>query len=157
MNLEQMKQHYTKFDGWINSLRDLDDNEWHEPLGEGKWSVAAVVAHLLFWDKFSLDERFPYFQEGAELPSFPDFQEVNDHARVYAEKEASKVQILDELLAIRKEFHEILKEMDSEKLGVAFKISDHQLTVGEYIEDFIQHDLHHQKQIEQALGRQTVK
>lgn len=156
MNREQMQQHYTEFDGWINSLRDVTDSEWQKPLGEGKWSVAAVVAHLLFWDKYSLEERFPYFKEGAELPSYPDFQVVNDRASEYAEKTATKEQVLDELLVIRKEYRKMLEQMDNDELAVSFKISSQQLTIGAYFEDFIQHDLHHQKQVNQALGKTLV-
>ncbi|WP_245243477.1 DinB family protein [Mesobacillus selenatarsenatis] len=156
MNLEQMKAHYKEFDGWIHSLKGLSDAEWNMPLGEGKWSVAAVVAHLLLWDQYSLEERFPYFKEGADLPSYPDFQGVNDRAREYAENKATKEQVLDELLAIRKAYREMLEQMDSEKLAVSFRISNHQLTIGTYFEDFIQHDLHHQKQVNQVLGKTLV-
>ncbi|MCM3663229.1 DinB family protein [Mesobacillus subterraneus] len=156
MNIEQMKQHYTEFDIWVNSLREVTDTEWQMPLGEGKWSVAAVVAHLLFWDKYSLEERFPYFKEGAELPSYPDFQGINDRAREYAEKTATKEDVLDELLAVRKEYLKMLEQMDSEKLAVSFKISNHQLTIGKYFEDFIQHDIHHQMQVNQTLGKALV-
>ena len=156
MNLEQMQQHYRDFDQWADSLRELQDGEWHKPLGDGKWSVAAVVAHLLLWDEYSLQERFPFFKEGAELPSYPDFQSVNDRAREYTDM-TSKEQILDELLEARKGYHELLGQMNSEKLAVSFKISTHSLTVEEYIADFIQHDLHHQKQVNEMLGRTLVK
>lgn len=156
MNLEDMKQHYTKFDEWILSLKVLTETEWHMPIADGKWSVAAVVAHLLFWDQYSLKERFPYFKEGAELPSYPDFQSVNERALDYAENTATKEEILDGLLAVRAEFHKMLEEMDDEKLAVAFKISNHQMTVGTYIIDFIQHDHHHQKQVDVTLGRTLV-
>jgi uncharacterized damage-inducible protein DinB len=156
MNIEQMKQHYREFDQWADSLRELTDDEWLKPLGEGKWSVAAVVAHLLLWDKYSLEERFPFFIEGAELPSYPDFQGVNDRARDYSEM-ASKEQVLDELAGTRKSYHELLEQMDSEKLAVSFKISTHALTVEEYLVDFIQHDQHHQKQVNDVLGRTFVK
>ncbi|CAM3761069.1 DinB family protein [Mesobacillus thioparans] len=153
LELQQIQKHYSEFDSWIQSLRNLDDSEWHKPLGEGKWTVAAVVSHLLFWDEFSLKERFPYFKEDAVLPSFPDFQDVNDRAREYAEKKASKDQILEELLAVRHQFREMLKKMDQDALAVSFKISDHQMTTGTYFADFIWHDLHHQKQVDAVLGR----
>lgn len=156
MNLAEMKHHYKDFDGWIHSLKGLTDTEWNMPLGEGKWSVAAVVSHLLFWDQYSLKERFPYFKEGAQLPSFPDFQGVNDRAREYAGK-TTKEEILDGLIAVRGEFGRMLEEMDDDKLAVAFKISDHHMTVSSYFIDFIQHDLHHKKQVETALGREMVK
>jgi uncharacterized damage-inducible protein DinB len=156
LNLEEMKAHYTEFDGWIHSLRGLSDSEWNMPLGEGKWSVAAILSHLLLWDQYSLEERFPYFKEGAELPSYPDFQGVNDRAREYAENAATKEEIIDGLLAVRAEFHKMLDGMDNEELAVSFKISDHQMTVGTYIIDFIDHDIHHQKQVNQALGKTLV-
>ncbi|WP_102262020.1 DinB family protein [Mesobacillus jeotgali] len=157
MNLEEIKQHYKEFDGWVHSLKGLSDAEWNKPLGDGKWSVAAVVSHLLFWDQYSLKERFPYFKEGAELPSYPDFQSVNERAREYAENTATKEEILDGLLAVREEFHKMLEEMDNDKLAVSFKISEHHMTVGAYLIDFIQHDLHHQKQVDAALGRTLMK
>jgi uncharacterized damage-inducible protein DinB len=157
LNLEEIKQLYKNFDRWIISLKELSDTEWKMPLGEGKWSVAAVVAHLLFWDQYSLKERFPYFKEGAELPSYPDFQGVNERAREYAENEATKEEVLAGLLAVRGEFHNMLAEMDEDKLAVSFKISDHSMTVGDYLADFIHHDHHHQKQVDAALGRELVK
>lgn len=156
MELEQMKQHYRDFDQWAASLNEVSESEWQKPLGEGKWSVAAVVAHLLLWDQYSLKERFPYFTEGAELPSYPNFQQVNDRAKEYAEA-VSKAQILGELYETRKSYHHMLENMDSDKLAVSFKISAHDLTYGEYIVDFIQHDLHHQKQVDEALGRILIK
>lgn len=156
MNVEQMKQHYRDFDQWAGSLKELQDGEWHKPISEGKWSVAAVLAHLLLWDQYSLAERFPFFKEGAELPSYPDFQNVNDRAREYAEM-VSKEQVLDELLETRRGYHELLEQTNREKLAVSFKISTHSLTVEEYITDFIQHDLHHQKQVDEAIGRSLVK
>lgn len=156
MDIVQMKQHYRDFDQWADSLRELSDSEWQKPLGEEKWCVAAVVAHLLLWDRFSLEERFPYFKEGAELPSYPDFQSVNDRAWDYAEM-APKEQILDELVEGRKGYHQLLEQMDSDKLAVSFKISSQSLTVEEYVADFIQHDLHHQQQVDEVLGRTYVK
>lgn len=157
MNLEEIRQHYKEFDGWTRSLKGLTDTEWNKPLGDGKWSVAAVVSHLLFWDQYSLKERFPYFKEGAELPSYPDFQSVNERARKYAENTVAKEEIIDGLLAVRAEFHKMLEEMDDDKLAVSFKISDHQMTVGSYLVDFIEHDLHHKKQVDAVLGRTLVK
>lgn len=157
MNIEKMKQHFKAFDNWTDTLRDLTDVQWHTPVGEGKWSVAAVVAHILFWDRHSLEERFPFFKEGAELPPYPDFQAVNDRACEYAEKIATKEQILDDLLVTRRGYHELLDVLNSDGLGVSFQIGKHTLNVEGYLVDFIQHDLHHQKQVELALGRSLVK
>lgn len=156
MDLQQLKGHYTAFDGWLQSLKEISDSEWHMPVGEGKWSVAAVVSHLLFWDMYSLEERFPYFEEGAVLPSFPNFQSVNDQAEEYSKK-ATKVQIIDEFLAVRQKFQNMLEQMDNDKLAISFKISDHDMTVGGYITGFVSHDLHHKKQVVETLNRTVEK
>ena len=157
MEIGQMKQHYRDFDKWTDTLRGLSDGQWHTQVGEGKWSVAAVVAHLLFWDKYSLEERFPFFKEGAVLPSYPDFQGVNDTALEHAEKIATKEEILGDLYETRKGYHKLLDELNSDKLAVSFQIGEHTLTVEDYLVDFIQHDQHHQKQVDHTLGLSLLK
>ncbi|WP_026583090.1 DinB family protein [Bacillus sp. J33] len=151
MKKQEMMTHYESFALWLESLKMLDQKTWEKPVSEGKWPVAAVVAHLLFWDRYSIQERFPYFKEGAELDSFPDFQSVNDAAREYAEKQ-EQCAVIDELLAIRKQYLKMLSSMTEQNLDTAFKIGSHSLTVRDYFADFIEHDLHHKKQIMQAAG-----
>lgn len=152
LKISQIERHYQEFSEWANSLKELTEEQWSTSISEGKWTVGAVVAHLLFWDRYSLQERFPFFMEGAELTSFPDFQQVNDRARKYAEEEVSKNQIIDELIEVRKEYLDLLSRLTEEDLSISFKIGQHTLTVGGYFEDFIQHDLHHQKQVMEATG-----
>ncbi|MBY0120894.1 DinB family protein [Bacillus sp. S/N-304-OC-R1] len=151
MSFQEIKNHHTSFSEWIKSLKDIDQEDWQQPISEGKWSVGAVIAHLLFWDKYSLNERFPFFKEGAKLNSFPDFQRVNDDAEEYSKK-VSKEQVIDELLSIRTQLLSILEQMKEEELNTSFYIGDHQLTIKDYFKDFIEHDLHHKEQVVQAIG-----
>ena len=151
MKKQDIITHYEAFSAWLESLRDLDQESWLKPVSAGKWPVAAVVAHLLFWDRYSLDERFPFFKEGAVLVSYPDFQSVNDAAGEYAKKHA-QLEIIEELLSVRRQFLQMLEGMSEEKLDTAFKIGSTSLTMRDYFADFIEHDIHHKKQIMQVSG-----
>lgn len=151
MKLSEIISHYDMFSNWLESLKkEINDEKWNKAIAEGKWSVAAVIGHILLWDQYSLKERFPYFKEGAKLSSFPDFQKKNDQAAEYAER-VSKEELINELLAVRKQFLSMLGLMSEEQLNTAFSIGEHELTVKAYFHDFIDHDLHHQHQIMKAI------
>lgn len=151
MQLSEIINHYEMFSKWLESLKKINDEQWKGAIAEGKWSVAAVVGHILLWDQYSLKERFPYFKEGAKLSSFPDFQKINDQAVEYANKQVSKDELIDELLAVRKQFLSLLDQMSEDILNTAFSIGDHELTMKAYFLDFVDHDLHHQEQVMKAI------
>lgn len=147
---EQLLEHYGEFSEWIDALKQLDDHTWHASIAEGKWSVGAIVAHILLWDEYSLTERFPNFHEGAVLQPFPSFQIINDRAKEHAEN-TEKNDVIETLLAVRKKYVEILKAYSDEELQTSFRIGNHTLTINDYFVDFMEHDLHHQKQIIAAV------
>lgn len=150
MNYQEIRNHYITFSEWLKSLKKIDNDQWIKPLSEGKWTVGAVISHLLYWDKYSLNERFPLFKEGAILERFPDFQKVNDQAEEYS-KMVPKDQLLDELLQIRDEYISMIDKMKEEDLEISFQIGDHRLTIEDYFKDFVGHDIHHKDQVIHAL------
>lgn len=152
MNIKEISHHYTTFSEWIQSLKEIDQNDWEQPISEGKWTVGAVIAHLLFWDKYSINERFPFFKDGAKLESFPDFQSVNNDAEEYSKK-VSKEQVITELLSVRTQFISMIEKMKEDDLTISFYIGDHQLTINDYFKDFMEHDQHHKDQVVQALSK----
>ncbi|WP_391558383.1 DinB family protein [Robertmurraya sp.] len=152
MNKVEITQAYESLNQWFQSLTEVDEQKWFAPIEEGKWSMAAVLSHLLFWDRFSLKERFPFMKEAASLPSFPDFQTVNDKAREYAESGITKNELLQELIYTRMELLSVISSYSEEDLDTSFSIGDHQFTIREYFVDFIQHDYHHKNQIEVLLS-----
>lgn len=152
MNKVEITQAYESLNQWFQSLTNVEEQKWFEPISEGKWSMAAVISHLLFWDRFSLEERFPFMKKAASLPPFPEFQTVNDKAREYAESGIMKNELLQELIHTRMELLSVINSYNEEELDTSFSIGDHQLTIREYIVDFIQHDYHHKNQIEVLLS-----
>jgi hypothetical protein len=152
MNLASVKTHYNEFIDWAEGLYHVSEQEWRSPIGAGKWSAAAVVAHLLFWDKYSLTERFPNFKEDAALPAYPDFQEVNDAAKAHAET-YDKNEVIKDLIEFRQQYLNMLDSMTEKHLDMSFSIADNRLTIRDYFHDFIEHDRHHQAQIDKVLKR----
>ncbi|HYK72672.1 MAG TPA: DinB family protein [Pseudoneobacillus sp.] len=151
MNLNDIKEHYLNYQKWLQSLTNLDDEKWFAPIGTGKWSPAAIISHLLSWDKHSLNERFPFFQEGVKQEGYPDFQQVNDFAREYAHSGITKEQLIHDIMEERQKYFHFINQFNEEHLNISFSIANHSLTVQEYFEDFIGHDLHHQNQIKNAI------
>jgi hypothetical protein len=147
MKKDELKDHYVNFQEWLQSLNELDDKNWFAPISEEKWSTAAIISHLLFWDRYSFNERFPAFQQGAKLGSFPNFQVVNDVAKEYAHSGISKEQLIKEIVNEREQYFQLIEKFGNEGLEISFTIGDQTLTVGEYFIDFVGHDLHHQRQI----------
>jgi hypothetical protein len=151
---DEIREHYVNFQEWLLSLNELDDNVWFAPIAEGKWSTAAIISHLLFWDRYCFNERFPAFQQDAILSGFPNFQEVNNAAKEYAHSGVSKKQLIDDILKEREQYFHVLEKLNDKGLDISFSIGTHRLTVVEYFIDFIGHDLHHQKQIMGVIEKQ---
>jgi hypothetical protein len=151
---DDIREHYVNFQEWLLSLNELDDKVWFAPIAKGKWSTAAIISHLLSWDRYSFTERFPVFQQDAQLERFPNFQEVNNAAKEYAHSGISKKQLIDEILKEREHYFQLIEKLGDNRLDISFSIGDHRLTVGEYFIDFIGHDLHHQKQIMEVIKKQ---
>lgn len=106
--------HYNNINNWFQSLKIEDEQIWNTPIEKDKWSVGAVIAHILLWDKYSIKERFPNFQSENKLPPFPDFQKINNHARQLIEDGAEKDVVIDELLTVRRELMDILERLNEE-------------------------------------------
>jgi len=147
MKKVEIVQSYQDINQWFESLYEVEDQKWNAPIEKGKWSMAAVISHLLFWDRYSLEERFPNMKEGARLSSFPDFQTINDKAREYAESGVSKKELLSEFIQTRKELLLVLDSYSEEVLDTKFYIGEHEITIRDYFVDFIQHDNHHINQM----------
>lgn len=153
MKVADYKKHHEMYSDWLLGLKKLDDSSWFMPVSEGKWSVAAIVSHLLFWDRHCFAEKFPYFKEGSKITGYPDFQEYNQSAKEYAHSGVSKDSLINEIIAERNQYQTYLDALKEEDLGVSVEIGGHQITIGAFLNDFMDHDLHHQEQINTFLQK----
>lgn len=151
MKVVDFQKHHEMYSNWLLGLKNLDDSTWFMPISEGKWSVAAIVSHLLFWDRHCISEKIPNFKEGSVITGYPDFQEYNQTAQEYAHSGVSKESLMNEIIAEREQYQTYLNGLKEEDLDISFEIGGHPITIGEFLKDFMSHDLHHQEQINKLL------
>lgn len=141
---------YKKLIVFLEQLKQVDDSIFFAPIAEQKWSVAAVIAHFLFWDRYFHDERLPYMSEGKVLPkSNIDPNEMNRNAQQYAHSGISKIQLIDEVILYRIHVVNTLREAD---LKQTFYIGDRSYTLEGYIQGLSEHDDHHKQQIQAVIS-----
>ncbi|MFP3490013.1 DinB family protein, partial [Staphylococcus sp. SIMBA_130] len=74
-----------------------DSDVLFHPTTEGKWSVAEIIAHLAFWDKYIAEETIPKMKPNARIESV-EFQVLNDQASEYALSGVSFNTLIEELI-----------------------------------------------------------
>lgn len=153
MNKEMMITHHEQMITWVESLRDIPEEIWRSPVAEGKWSVAEVIGHFIPWDEFLLESRFPFFIKG-ELEALPPFPRSETEVNSAAAEEARRTDretVITRFVRTRRQMIDLIEKMDDGLWNKPMNIGNSQLTLAEYFDDFIQHDLHHRGQVEAIL------
>ncbi|MDQ1146251.1 hypothetical protein QE429_003078 [Bacillus sp. SORGH_AS 510] len=141
-----------QFGSIIPFLEDLkqveDDHIFFSPIGEGKWSSASIVAHLLLWDQYIQNSRLPLMLAGETLPTGQvDVQAINNDAQNFAHSGISKNELIEKFILNRKG---LLKELTDTNLHTTFTIGEHSFTLEKYLVGMVEHDEHHMKQIKEV-------
>lgn len=155
---EQMLLEFESFIPFVESLGEVADNYWSEPIAAGKWTLKDIVSHLMLWDK--------YFYEGAIkkiMMSEPittkhlDFNEFNANAIEYA-KLLSVQTLIEQFVHYRTRIIDAAASMTNEEFDHEHKDGDRKkFSVRKYVRSFLPHDKHHKKQIELYLKSIPVR
>ena len=125
-----------------------DDRIFFSPISEGKWSTAAIVAHLYLWDQYIQNSRLPMMLAGDTLPSGQvDVQAINNDAQNFAHSGISKNDLIDRFITNRKN---LLEELGKANLHTTFSIGEKSFNLESYLLGMVEHDEHHMKQIKEA-------
>ncbi|QKS46018.1 DinB family protein [Paenibacillus cellulosilyticus] len=137
---------------FVDSLRQLDDAGWTAPLAAGKWSTRDVVAHIMLWDKYFLEEAIaPIAAHHPLTLKHLDFDAFNRNAVEYA-KTKDKTALIELTIRYRGEILERLRTLSDEEWVEVHQDGDgHPFAVDHYVPDFIAHDGHHIKQLQAFL------
>ncbi len=138
---------------WVESIKDLDESILTRPMKEGKWSIKEVLCHIWFWDQYSLETMVPQMKEGAKL-SFVDIQKLNDQAGDYA-AQFDLPHIIEQFITTRNQLIEKWVQVWDEEL--TFFISNQPYNQEKYLSIFIEHDLHHFKQMDNYLSKHKLR
>jgi len=131
---------------YLNSMEGKEDDSFFKPYKEGKWSKAAIIAHMMFWDRFFYEERLPHMLKGEDLVGITERQvgEMNKKAEEYAHSGVSRQQIIAGALKYRQMIINVLQGKDLTK---TFTIKERKISLQEYVEGEVEHDQHHLKQL----------
>lgn len=149
-------EQYEAFNQWVGSLKEMEDALWLQPTAPTKWSVEENLAHLMFWNRFILEERLPHIAPGAQLVSKVDGELKNAQASQYARSGISKVELLSEWLAVGQQLVDTLRNIPEEHYLTDYQINQKSMNLSIYLESMLQHDKHHQQQIDSFLQQQQT-
>lgn len=144
---------FADFLTWLEQLKETANEYWLKPIADGKWSLREILAHIMFWDKNSLEVMVPIMKEGAQL-FFVDIEKHNAEAAVFAQSYTSLDVLIEDTIRTRRELLDLLNEQfDS---TTKFTIDNSNYTYKKFVHVFIHHDEHHRKQIEAFLEQQSA-
>lgn len=138
--------YYSTIDRIRDLLVDVEKELFFSPIGNGKWSIAAIVTHLLYWDDYFYSERFSLMLQFDSLPKGNvNEDEVNKKAEAYAHSGISKSDIIEQFIEKRKT---IVEELNKINVLKEFSIGENAYSIEKYIYFLADHDQHHIKQME---------
>jgi len=148
--MNQVKEELLKeFHEWVHFLGRIKDWDWNKPLNEGKWSIHDIVSHIYKWDEYFLEKAVEPITNGVALTvQHLNFDEFNAQAAEYG-KTISKQDIMELSIQCREKIMEHIENQDISSFNQEFTDGEGKpFTIEAYLKDFIWHDRHHMKQIE---------
>ncbi|UNK17548.1 DinB family protein [Paenibacillus sp. N3/727] len=141
--------HYSNSIEFVESLSCITENQWRSPIDTGKWSIAEIIGHLVFWDEV-VHKRIPHlFSEGV-LPKVPDVEAMNSQAAAEA-RTYEKQMLVNKFVAVRKELIGAIDKMPLTDWCKEFNIGQTRLNLFDYYNGLVKHDTHHFQQIKRVL------
>ncbi|WP_429677484.1 DinB family protein [Bacillus pumilus] len=151
LNKESITDHYEHTLEWVQSLAEITDEEWRSAIADEKWSIAEIIAHFVPWDEFILHDRLKEFWNNQALPQAPDVHEMNRQSAKRARHE-ERSETIGRFITVRTELLQEMKKIEASRWNTCFFIGQSELTLSSYFQGLIDHDIHHMKQIKEALS-----
>lgn len=143
---EKILNHYKQSIEFAENLKELTDSIWLQPISENKWSTCEIIGHLIYWDRFIIEKRFPYLTLENQQLEIPNVQEMNKQAAIES-KTKMKDKVIKEFVDERYKLIALLSKLSQEEFNQSIVIGKSHLIMSEYFEGLIEHDLHHFQQI----------
>lgn len=153
---ERILDHYKKSIQFVSKLEGLNDEQWLMPLDIGKWSTCEIIGHLIFWDQFLIEKRLPALLLEKEKVITPKVHEVNTIAASMS-KEKMKGEVIQEFIEERKRLLTFNDKLSHEVFEQFFSIGKSHLTLSDYFDGLMDHDLHHFQQIKDFMIEFDIK
>ncbi|GGH22440.1 DinB family protein [Paenibacillus segetis] len=157
--MEEKAQLLQQFHNWVNFVHMLEDREtalWNTPIAEEKWAVRDVVSHIMHWDMYFLNEAIVKIAHNQPVTSkHLDYDEFNEQACELGRK-ISLTKLAEQTIEVRKQIIEHITSMTEEQYdGIYMDEDGNNFGIVAFLQDFIEHDQHHMKQIMNLLKQLT--
>jgi len=151
--ISQMRD-YTRF---LAELGQVTAETVSAPMGEGKWSVHDVVAHIMAWDVNFLETTVLAIEAGQQPPiaEEADFQAFNERAAAVGRR-MTKEHLLDKATRARVELVEHLQRLPSQAFPATQQGATTRDLAGFLDRNFVSHDKHHVDQMKAYLAAHKV-
>ncbi|TMW70143.1 hypothetical protein [Alteribacter natronophilus] len=135
---------FEQLTSFFSHLKQIDNDTFYEPIGEDKWSTAAIVAHFHYWDKKITDERLPYMLLGEKVSGWDNMiHKVNREAAEYADTVPMQ-ELIDQAIVSRLKLAERFHACN---LATEFSVGEKNCTILEYVNLLCKHDEQHVKEV----------
>lgn len=158
-NTSNVIDEFASYTAWLNTLTELDESAWEKTIATDKWSIKAIVLHIAHWDNHLLNVIVPAVKTG-EAMIFPEFDSFNARATQKAKRlsgenvfqlgKTSRSSLIETLRSLRQE------TLTSHTMANGTTHSPHDgvpYTLAYIVTEFIEHDRHHQQQVDSILGK----
>lgn len=140
-------------------LLGVDEGLLNVPMQEGKWSIVDTVNHLVGWDQYLLHSVLPDIRTGNQV-SFPDHDTFNRQSTEPIPG-VSAHDVLSAAIQLREELVKQVNNLTDDLRSKPVTVNENShcphtqeaYTLLYLIGEFVEHDWHHQKQIDAYLSR----
>lgn len=150
---------FASYIDWLNTLSGLDESMWEKSIATDKWSIKTIVLHIAHWDNHLLNVIIPAVKNGEGM-IFPEFDSFNARATQKAKRlsgenvlllaKTSRSSLVEALRSLRQE------TLTSQTTANGVTHCPHRgvpYTLAYIVTEFIEHDRHHQQQVDGILGK----
>lgn len=158
-NTSNVIDEFASYTKWLNTLTELDETTWENSISTNKWSIKTIVLHIAHWDNHLLNVIIPAVKTGEGM-IFPEFDSFNARATQKAKRlsgenvlqlaKTSRSSLVEALTSLRQE------TLTSQTTANGATHCPHQgvpYTLAYIVTEFIEHDRHHQQQVDAILGK----
>jgi len=155
----ELIQQFGELTVWYSSLpRITPEATWYSPIKENKWCTAEIIAHLGRWDEYLITNVLPEAEKQGKV-EFPNHDEYNAVSSAYALSGIVPADLLNQAIETRGRLAGKLDEMTEQQFFQPITVNGYThcpytnsiYSIGYLIVEFIQHDDHHRKQVEEFL------
>ncbi|XEC96559.1 DinB family protein [Paenibacillus tarimensis] len=148
---------FQRFIDFVKSIAILDEQFWNTSIGPGKWTVKEIIAHIMLWDKYFLEEAIEKIATKRPLTvKHLDFDTFNENAMTYSRNIRVEELVLD-TIRYRAQIIDLIRSIPEEDIYFEHIDGDGNIfTINEYLKGFIAHDQQHQSQIESLLHQYNI-